>query len=184
MTLAEARRVFSVIVDVARSKDALMDHLHSRDDTVTIWGAEEGDLHLIDVGSRNHPDYELEWETGTMPRAIQAGEPAPESARISLSGVTVTAMLETIFAEPVQARSRREAATEPWNAILSEGAGLLSVGSKDDELVRALVRSEHDVRGQLFVKDVSAADDFRVVWSQSLRARENISEDEQTNLPT
>jgi len=74
MTHAEARRAFSIIVDVARSKDALMNHLRSRHapDAATIWGAEEGDLHLVNVGSHDRPDYELEWETGTMPRAIES----------------------------------------------------------------------------------------------------------------
>jgi len=66
-----------------------------------------------------------------------------------MADMTVAAMLETIFAEPVQARSRREAVTEHWNLILSEGAGLFFVGPKDDKLLRALVRTEHNVRGLL-----------------------------------
>jgi hypothetical protein len=66
-----------------------------------------------------------------------------------MADMTVAAMLETIFAEPVQARSRREAATEHWNLILSEGARFFFVGPKDDKLLRALVRTEHNVRGLL-----------------------------------
>ncbi len=106
MNYTVARRAFSTIVDVARSRNSLMDHLRFRDDwnTVTIWGAEEGDLRLIDLGSREHLDYGLEWETGTMPRAIAPGEAAPESSRHVLSMMTAAQMIEAVFGERISPR--------------------------------------------------------------------------------
>lgn len=53
---------------------------------------------------------------------------------------------------------------------------------KDDKRLRAFVRTEHNVRGQLFVKGLPESDDYRVVWSPSLKARTNIPEDEQTDV--
>lgn len=184
MTRPEARRAFSIIVDLARSNDALMGNLRSRadSDTVTIWGGEEGDLHLIHVGLCTYPDYELEWETGTMPQAVAPGEPAPESKRISLSRMTTAQMIETIFGERLEARSRRKSAIEHWHSILSESPVLSAVGPVDEPLLRALVRNENDVRGQVFVREVPEVDDYRVIWSRSLKARANIPEVEQIDL--
>ncbi len=184
MNYAAARRAFSTIVDVARSRNSLMDHLRSGDDwdTVTIWGAEEGDLRLIDLGSREHPDYELEWETGTMPRAIAPGEAAPESSRHALSMMTTAQMIEAVFGERISPRSRREAAIELWRSILSEGTGLFAAGPVDEKLLRALIRNQHDIRGKLFVKEIAEAEDYRVIWSRSLDARTRVPDSDQTDL--
>lgn len=145
-------------------------------------GATEGELHLNNVGSRTDPEYELEWEIDTMPQAVAPGEPAPESTRISLSGMTVAAMLKIVFAERVAVRVRREATIDHWHAILLEGTGLFFAGPQDEKLLRALVRNEHDVRGQLFIKELLEVDDYRVIWTQSLAAHTKVPDGEQIDL--
>ena len=187
MTYASALSAFSTIVDVAGAKNALMDHAlwQKQPDTVSIWAEAEGDgdLRLTNTRSKNHPDFELEWEVGTIPLAIEPGEPALESSRRLLSGMTTAEIIETIFGKPIQSRSRRESAVEHWHAILAEGNGSIFIaGPIDNRILRALVRNEPSERGQLFVIEVPQANDFRVIWSSNIDARARLPENEQEDV--
>jgi len=91
MTYAEARRAFSIVVDIARSRTTLMD-LTTSPDSVAIWDASEGELHLTNVGSDAYPDYELDWEGNVMMHAVAAGEPAQQSSRILMADGTCQAV--------------------------------------------------------------------------------------------
>jgi hypothetical protein len=176
MNQQQVRRTFSAIIDVARSRGDLMDHLSPNDrDSASIHGNVQGELSIDRIGSHSYPHFILSWQTDTMPRELQIGEPAPDSASHDLSELPLEQMLMIVFGERVEARERKASAIEHWRAILEQGQGLFMAFPIDQERFRALIRTT-EARGQLFVQTVPDFDDYRVMWTVDLSARRQAPE--------